>query len=68
MPIAWAMAPGSVAQRVQRVMLAGALTLLGFALAYGWWGWQLWVHTGNPVYPFYDDVFERVRAAVGWQR
>lgn len=66
LPLAWAMASGSPAQRVMRVLLAGLATLAGFALTYGYWGWQLWVHMGNPVYPFYDDWFERLRSATGW--
>jgi len=34
---------------------AGACT--GFALAYAPWGWQLWQHTGNPFYPFFQRIF-----------
>jgi hypothetical protein len=34
---------------------AGALS--GFTLAYAPWGWQLWQHTGNPFYPFFQRVF-----------
>jgi hypothetical protein len=35
----------------------GALAV--FALAYVPWGWQLWAQTGNPVYPFFQNVFGR---------
>lgn len=34
---------------------AGALA--GFTLAYAPWGWQLWEHTGNPFYPFFQRIF-----------
>ena len=68
MPLAWAMARGTPTQRVQRVMLAGVLTIAGFVLAYGYWGWQLWVHTGNPIYPFADGAFDHLRSALGWHR
>jgi hypothetical protein len=68
MPIAWFMAPGTVRQRLLCVVLACFATLTGFLLAYGYWGWQLWVHTGNPVYPFFDEGFEPLRAFTGWAR
>lgn len=29
----------------------------GFGLAYAPWGWQLWVQTGNPFFPFFQSVF-----------
>jgi len=68
MPIAWLMAQGTLRERLLRVVLAGLATLAGFFVAYGYWGWQLWVHMGNPVYPFYDDLFGAVRAFAGWGR
>src|SRR5262245_7241686 len=30
---------------------------IGFAISYGWWGWQLWETTGNPLFPFYNAIF-----------
>ena len=30
---------------------------LGFTLAYGPWGWQLWRLTGNPFHPFFGSYF-----------
>lgn len=30
---------------------------LGYSLAYAPWGWQLWVWSGNPFYPFLDGLF-----------
>jgi hypothetical protein len=62
------MPSGSVPQRAARVLLAGVATVAACALAYGYWGWQLWVHTGNPVYPFYDAWFEGLREFTGWSR
>jgi len=29
----------------------------GFLLAYGWWGWELYRLTGNPVFPLFNQVF-----------
>ena len=34
---------------------AGALA--GFVAAYGWWGWQLYELTGNPIFPLFNQVF-----------
>jgi hypothetical protein len=41
--------------------------LAGFTICYGYWGWQLWTHFGNPIYPFYDAQFAPLRALLGWQ-
>lgn len=68
LPLAWLMAPGAAGKRVADMVLAGLATLAGFALAYGWWGWQLWIHMGNPVYPFFDAMFEPLREFTGWRR
>lgn len=68
LPLAWLMAPGSFVQRAWRVVLAGCATIAAFLLVYGYWGWQLWSHMGNPVYPFYDEWFEGLRTMTGWAR
>jgi hypothetical protein len=31
--------------------------LLGFLITYGWWGWTLYSLTGNPFFPYYNNVF-----------
>lgn len=43
------------AWRMTWAFAAGAF--IGFVLAYGWWGWQLWQLTGNPVFPMFNQVF-----------
>lgn len=30
---------------------------LAFLGVYGWWGWTLWQLTGNPVFPFFNNIF-----------
>lgn len=37
--------------------LFGLAALGGFVLAYGWWGWQLYGLTGNPIFPLFNQVF-----------
>jgi hypothetical protein len=66
MPLAWCMASGTPFERARRVVAAGLASIAAFVLAYGYWGWQLWTHMGNPVYPFYDTWFEPLRRLSGW--
>jgi hypothetical protein len=68
LPILWFMAPGPIRSRLLRVASAALLCVAGFVVVYGWWGWQLWVHFGNPLYPFYDYWFEPLRALTGWAK
>lgn len=42
---------------LRRFMGIAAGALAGFTLAYLPWGWQLWQHTGNPFYPFFQSIF-----------
>ena len=42
---------------LRRGLAIAAGALAGFTLAYAPWGWQLWQHTGNPFYPFFQSVF-----------
>ena len=49
--------PPPPAVRVSRLVaftLAGAG---GFLIAYGWWGWRLWQHFGDPFYPMFGSLF-----------
>jgi hypothetical protein len=52
LPLAWAFAVGQRKERAINVLLACLSTLAAFTAAYAYWGWQLWVHFGNPFYPF----------------
>jgi hypothetical protein len=52
LPLAWCFAMGRPMQRVFNVLLACVATLAAFTTTYAYWGWQLWVHFGNPFYPF----------------
>lgn len=51
------MALGARAAAWRLVLLLAAASIAGFLLAYGWWGWQLWTLTGNPVFPLFNQVF-----------
>lgn len=49
-------------------LMAGCLAVIvGFLLAYGYWGWQLWSHFGSPIYPLYDYWLQPLRDWLGWK-
>ncbi len=43
--------------RVRRLGWFAAAGIAGAVLTAGWWWWWLWRHTGNPLFPYYNDVF-----------
>ena len=66
LPILFVFAPGTWVAR-SRSLLANATAIgMGFAVTYGYWGYQLWLQFGNPLFPFYDSSWEPVRANLGW--
>jgi hypothetical protein len=67
MPLLWLVPPGSALQRLRLALAGCAATLAGFGLFYGYWGWQLWLFHGNPMYPFLEGWFSIVRQVVGWK-
>ncbi|HEX5572491.1 MAG TPA: hypothetical protein VFX31_13940, partial [Ktedonobacterales bacterium] len=66
LPLLWIMAGAGSRQRLLNVVRGGAWTIVGFVLAYGYWGWMLWQQFGNPIFPFGDGAFAPLRAALGW--
>jgi hypothetical protein len=67
LPLLWLWPHGSAVDRAWRTALGCLAVLLGFTVVYGYWGWQLWTHFGNPIYPFYDHWFAPLRAALGFK-
>jgi hypothetical protein len=37
--------------------LVAAGGIVGFAVAYGWWGWTVWRLFGSPCFPYLNDIF-----------
>lgn len=68
MPVLWALGRGGAPGGALRIAVGGAATVLGFAVAYAPWGWQMWQQFGNPVYPFADPTFDPLRTLFGWRR
>jgi hypothetical protein len=52
------MAWGTLRERGRRALVAGVFMGLGFALAYGWWGWILWREFANPFFPYFNALFK----------
>lgn len=66
MPVLWLLGARGWTDRLLGLVLASTAGVAGFALGYGYWGWQLWRFFGNPVYPFYDHWFAPLRTWAGW--
>jgi hypothetical protein len=66
LPVLWGIHGSSLKQKFMNVAAGCVATVAGFLILYGNWGWQMWVHYGNPVYPFYDNWFAPVRAVLGF--
>lgn len=52
------MAWGTLRERGQRALVAGAFMGLGFAIAFGWWAWILWREFSNPFFPYFNAIFK----------
>ena len=68
LPVVWVLGPGGARAVATRIVIGGTATVLGFVIAYAPWGWQLWQQFGNPVYAWYDPLFDPLRALLGWRR
>ncbi|MDP3761260.1 MAG: hypothetical protein Q8R01_12175 [Ramlibacter sp.] len=67
LPMLWILPSAPMRTRLANAALGGVAMVGGFFIAYGYWGRLLWLHFGNPIYPFYDPLFAPVRALLGWQ-
>ena len=55
--LAAAVASASRARGMLRaLLLCGVAAFIAFALSTGWWFYVLWRETGNPVFPYFNDV------------
>ena len=67
LPLLWVWGRDTMSSKARRLVQAGLGAVAGFAMAYGYWGWQLWTHFGNPIFPLYDNWFESLRDLSGWR-
>jgi hypothetical protein len=49
--------PGSISRRMMRATAFGLGVLLGIAVFGGPWFWTMWRFSGNPVFPYFNDIF-----------
>jgi hypothetical protein len=68
LPFLFVACQGRATERLKWVLINAAAIGVGFSVTYGYWGYQLWLQFGNPLFPFYDNLFEPLRKMVGWQR
>lgn len=61
MPGLWWLCGRGWGPRVKAVAVGSAATLLAFGALYGYWGWLLWRHFGNPIFPLHHQWFEPLR-------
>lgn len=65
LPLLFLFCDGRWQARVKWVVLCAFSVALGFVITYGYWGYQLWLQFGNPIYPFYDGYFSHWRNGTG---
>ena len=65
LPVLFVFCDGPWRARVKWVMLCAFAIAVGVVVTYGYWGYQLWLQFGNPIYPFYDGYFQHLRNAPG---
>ncbi len=51
-----AAAPGAHARRAGLVFVTGLAAFAGLMAASGWWFFVLWRETGNPLFPYFNDL------------
>ncbi len=50
--------PGHFWRRFNSAFVFGLGVLAGFAVTGGWWAWHLWSRFGNPLFPYYNQIFK----------
>ena len=56
--LAACMAYGTSRARLLRPITSGAFMALGFLICYGPWGWILWREFANPLFPYFNSIFQ----------
>jgi hypothetical protein len=65
LPLLFVFCSGRWASRAKWVVLCALAVFVGFIITYGYWGYQLWLQFGNPIYPFYGGYFDLLRNWTG---
>jgi hypothetical protein len=56
--------PGSLGRRLTLAGCLAAGGVAGIALTSGFWMWHLWAAYGNPLFPYYNQIFQSPFAAL----
>jgi len=51
------MLPANFFERCKRLIALGCGGIIGAAIAYGPWGYELWIRFGNPFFPYFNNIF-----------
>jgi hypothetical protein len=43
--------------RILAMLYFGIAWLAMFGIVYGWWGYKVWQLTGNPMFPYFNNIF-----------
>lgn len=68
LPLLFGFCHGTALERLKLMFINTIAIGVGFGITYGYWGYQLWLQFGNPLYPFYDGYFEAARTLLGWHQ
>lgn len=49
---------GRIVIRLSRAALFAIGALIGLLITNGFWMWQLWLYSGNPFFPYFNDLFQ----------
>jgi hypothetical protein len=60
--------PVSFGRRILLAFCFGVGVLMGIAITGGFWMQQLWVHYGNPLFPYFNDFFQSPMGAASHYR
>jgi len=60
--------PVSFGRRIMLAFWFGIGVLMGIAITGGFWMHELWIHYGNPLFPYFNDFFRSPMGAVAHYR
>ena len=67
LPLLFLVCQGHLLERLRWMLINAIAVGVGFGVTYGYWGHLLWLQFGNPLFPFYDNLFEPLRKMLEWQ-
>jgi len=60
--------PTHISRRITLAFCFGVGVLMGIAITGGFWMHELWIHYGNPLFPYFNDFFRSPMGAVAHYR